>query len=344
MVQISESFSKCTNLLCQFFVNKILPYLLIALLILKVERHYFAPRMEYPFLKVDNTSRVDLSFRFRQSQRHENCGPNTTLFIGVISRPTEFDLRESVRNSWAKKENFDANFTRVEFFVGKPKDWEIERLHAEMWQHGDISIIDMEEDYYALPQKTLGLLMYKEQQCPRARCLIKSDSDNVLNVPAYERLCNGTAPEAKRIYGACSVKTKVQRHGKWSIPRWLLPQKTFPQYCSTGIYMFAGNSTVNDILERVGISKYSRSANYRKLPEDVLFSGIFPEQLGISRITIPGVSFNSTVLTGCENGTTLVYSLHMTSSKDPAEHLTWIRNTAAAKCFDLNLAKKEAEF
>ncbi|CAJ0944890.1 unnamed protein product, partial [Mesorhabditis belari] len=305
----------------------------------------FWPRNEHPFQRIDDIHQIDLAFRFRQSKNHELCEANTTLFIGIISRPSEFDLRSMVRESWAKRgQTYDRNFTRVEFFVGEPKDFEERRLEEEMFTHRDISILNMNEDYYALPQKTLALLLYKEQRCPKVKCLIKSDSDNVLNVRLFEKLCNETAGGERKIFGNCSVKRKVQRHGKWRIPRWLIPQREYPQYCSTGIYMFTGNRTVNHLLHEVSISEYARSANFRKLPEDVLFSGIFPEKANISRITLSGFSFNSSVVSDCSNCSPAIYSLHMTDQrKDPIEHFQRIlefsnRNCSAVQNFTLNLA------
>ncbi|KHJ78828.1 hypothetical protein OESDEN_21546 [Oesophagostomum dentatum] len=100
------------------------------------------------------------------------------------------------------------------------------------------------------------------------------------------------------------------------VPKSLYPYPLFPQYCSTGTYALIGHDVPAKLLKAVDKSWFQHSANYRKLPEDVLFTGIFAEIAKIRRTHIGGMSFIDAPAYVCRNGLR-AYSLHMNRVRDP---------------------------
>ena len=50
-------------------------------------------------------------------------------------------------------------------------------------------IVNVEEKYYELTLKTLGVISSVSEFCPSAVCVGKSDDDNVINVNLLRILC-----------------------------------------------------------------------------------------------------------------------------------------------------------
>ncbi|KAK5974101.1 hypothetical protein GCK32_015040 [Trichostrongylus colubriformis] len=195
------------------------------------------------------------------------------LLVMVNSMPDRFDERQMIRTSWAVSDLYDEQNTKVLFLIGKPATLAIEELLAiEEGKFHDIVVADIREDYYSLSLKTYAMLYFKNLRVRSAKCLVKADSDNVLLIRNYERLCEETGPDvAERLMKAS--------HDSW-----------FPH-----------------------------SANYRKLPEDALFTGIFAEKAGIRRKHVGGMSFIDAPEYFCREGKH-TYSIHMNRVKDPQRY------------------------
>ncbi|PIO69015.1 hypothetical protein TELCIR_09180 [Teladorsagia circumcincta] len=162
---------------------------------------------------------------------------------------------------------------------------EIEELLAiEEGRYHDIVVADIREDYYSLSMKTYAMLYFKVHRVPSAKCLVKADSDNVLLIRNYERLCEETRPDvAERLLNASQ-------------------QSWFPH-----------------------------SANYRKLPEDALFTGIFAEKAGIRRKHVGGMSFIDAPEYICREGKH-TYSIHMNRAKDPQRYYRRLTSMEGHPC------------
>ncbi|KAK6025692.1 hypothetical protein OSTOST_08402, partial [Ostertagia ostertagi] len=119
---------------------------------------------------------------------------NVRLLVMVNSMPDRFEERQMIRTSWALPDLYDERNTKVLFLIGKPTSLEIEELLAiEEGRFHDIVVADIREDYYSLSLKTYAMLYFKVHRVPSAKCLVKADSDNVLLIRNYERLCEETS-------------------------------------------------------------------------------------------------------------------------------------------------------
>ncbi|VDM60355.1 unnamed protein product [Angiostrongylus costaricensis] len=145
-----------------------------------------------------------------------------------------------------------------------------------------------------------------------AKCLVKADSDNVLLLRNFERLCDETS--------MCDVSRRVQRERtKWMVPESIYPDDRFPQYCSTGTYVLCGYDIPMRLMHASEESWFPHSSNYRMLPEDVLFTGIFAEKAGIRRTHIGGMSFIDAPEYFCRD-VKRTYSIHMNRVQDPKNY------------------------
>nr|CDJ80824.1 Hypothetical protein CBG13584 [Haemonchus contortus] len=90
-------------------------------------------------------------------------------------------------------------------------------------------------------------------------------------------------------------------------------------YCSTGTYMLCGPDVAQRLLRASQESWFPYSANYRMLPEDALFTGIFAEKAGIRRKHVGGMSFIDAPEYICRESKH-TYSIHMNRAKDPQRY------------------------
>lgn len=201
-----------------------------------------------------------------------------------------------------------------------------------MQKFRDVVVTNVHENYYNLSLKTFAIFDFAHKHCPQVECLIKSDSDNILNVAGFEALCqkqsvatrSSTMNKNKKIYpygyigGYCNVRRNIYRESrnKWHVPYYVYPDGEYPRYCSTGAYAYFGRNAWASIYAAVFDSQYFTSSNMRHLPEDVLFTGIFANSVAIPRIDILGFSFVDTPKIVCSEKRTMSYSIHLHNIKE----------------------------
>ncbi|EYC04403.1 hypothetical protein Y032_0088g2184 [Ancylostoma ceylanicum] len=177
--------------------------LVVCLASVSLARHYipiFLGSNEPPYLIKDDTRPLDLRFRFI-IEPHVRV--NVQLLVIVNSLPHDFIVRQRIRDSWAMPDLYDETSTKVVFLVGNPESLEEQEMLAiEEGHFHDVVVASIDEDYYSLSLKTYAMLLYKNTRFPKAKCLVKADSDNVLLVRSFERLCD----ETSMVRFSCSVK------------------------------------------------------------------------------------------------------------------------------------------
>ncbi|XGW27351.1 hypothetical protein V3C99_007726, partial [Haemonchus contortus] len=232
--------------------------------------HYHCISLRHFHHFEDDTNPINLDINFIVEPAIED---DLRMLVMVNSMPDRFNEREMIRKSWAVPDLYDERTTRVLFLIGRPATIELEELLAiEEGKFHDIVVAGIHEDYYSLSLKTYAMLYFKDMRVPSAKCLVKADSDNVLVIRNYERLCEETRPDV------------AQRLLRASQESW------FPY-----------------------------SANYRMLPEDALFTGIFAEKAGIRRKHVGGMSFIDAPEYICRESKH-TYSIHMNRAKDPQRY------------------------
>ncbi|KAK0418301.1 hypothetical protein QR680_013486 [Steinernema hermaphroditum] len=223
------------------------------------------------FLSEDWTEEIGSRPLFFDEGVH--CGQAVDLFVGVISKADETEMRAKVRKSWANKAAYNASSTRIVFFVGNDKKID---TSEEKRQFNDIAHVDVDESYYNLSLKTYAFLKYQEDFCPQAKCVVKIDSDVVANIAGIEELCR-RQNDTPIVTGHCHHEwLPLQRDvsSKYYVPRYIYAHDDYPPYCYGAAYMFSGQQATSRILASLRQTPFLRSENFRRLSEDAIFTGL----------------------------------------------------------------------
>ncbi|WKY05353.1 hypothetical protein Q1695_005954 [Nippostrongylus brasiliensis] len=168
--------------------------LAVLLALIPLVRHFGPILMgwnEPPYEDNDDTRRMNLKMKFLIEPQLED---GLKMLVMVNSMPNRFRERQLIRESWAMKDLYNEQTTKVLFLSGRPKSEEMhEALANEEARYHDVVVADVDEGYYSLSLKTYAMLYFKHTRAPTAKCLVKADSDNVLLVRNFERLCEETS-------------------------------------------------------------------------------------------------------------------------------------------------------
>uniref|UniRef100_A0A914WTP0 Hexosyltransferase n=1 Tax=Plectus sambesii TaxID=2011161 RepID=A0A914WTP0_9BILA len=127
--------------------------------------------------------------------------------------------------------------------------------------------------------------------------MLKSDSDTVVNIPAMEKLCSKT--KSLSILGSCGASWPIRDPGsKWFTPTWVWPG-IYPKFCLGSAYMLVGQNAAKQLLAHVNKTNFFRSSNFRKMGEDVVWTGIVAEKAQINRTHTVGFSSGSSANFHC---------------------------------------------
>ncbi|CAD6191258.1 unnamed protein product [Caenorhabditis auriculariae] len=294
-------------------------YVFLTLVILSlVAKHAILLRLTSfaVFNEMDDTSPFNFSVGVRLEPKKQR---GVEVLVLVSSMPQEHRLRQQIRSSWANLSKELSQTVRVEFVMGRGKTKETQRLHEEHRRHNDLVVLDFDDAYYELPLKTFAMLNYKAKKYLESKCLVKADIDNVLLLHNYQRLCEETVAPA--ILGKCDVPRGVFRNqSKWAVPQYVYPFSLYPPYCSTGTYLLVGAKLPKRLVESALSSQFSTSKNFRMLPEDVIFTGILSERIGVRRRHVGAMTFSEVPEFVCRNGFRHAYSIHMSRDKNHVKH------------------------
>ena len=127
------------------------------------------------------------------------CLSNQNIFVAIISAPSYFRKRETIRNTWLRYLNSSYG---IAFVVGLTKNTTIQRrIEEENMEHGDIIQINFMDHYHNLTLKAVGLLNWISIHCPRISYLIKCDDDVYVNVPNFSDFLVNISSKELALYG-----------------------------------------------------------------------------------------------------------------------------------------------
>uniref|UniRef100_A0A914DXR0 Hexosyltransferase n=1 Tax=Acrobeloides nanus TaxID=290746 RepID=A0A914DXR0_9BILA len=140
----------------------------------------------------------------------------------------------------------------------------------------DILLFDYIESYSRVPRKIFGFLHYIEQHCPNIKCVVKADSDTVINLRGVEKFCES----ASGYYG--NLKPVRDIKSKWFTPYSVYLKKLWPDFVTGFTYIFSGEGIIPRLMEAIRTkTTFFTSENTRRIFEDVFFTGIAREAAGI---------------------------------------------------------------
>ena len=135
--------------------------------------------------------------------------PAISVFVSIVSEPRHFENRQTIRKTWLRdmliKTNSGAiNLIGHVFVLGQvheaiPKIQE--EIEKENEEFGDILQMNINDDYYNLTLKAVGLLNWLNVNCQQAKFVLKADDDVYVNVQNLVSVLNVLDPAEESMYG-----------------------------------------------------------------------------------------------------------------------------------------------
>ncbi|KAB0801331.1 hypothetical protein PPYR_05685 [Photinus pyralis] len=137
-------------------------------------------------------------------------GEDIQVVIVVPSAPFRDTARMAVRRTWGRIAA--RNDVSIYFLIGKTSNSTLrENIEAERYTYGDILIGNFTDTYNNLTLKSISMLRWVKEYCPRAKYLLKCDDDVFLNAPRLLKLLSQLKIKRRAIYGRVFNNRKPMR-------------------------------------------------------------------------------------------------------------------------------------
>uniref|UniRef100_A0A914CCN9 Hexosyltransferase n=1 Tax=Acrobeloides nanus TaxID=290746 RepID=A0A914CCN9_9BILA len=157
------------------------------------------------------------------------------------------------------------------------EDLEMDKqVEQEANRYSDVLLLDYYESYNLVARKVFGFFRYVNQSCPNVKCVLKGDSDTVINLTGMEKLCEIMPDNNLTITGYYGWDKPLRDlQSKWYTPYFVYPIKTWPSLVSGFSYLLSGYGIVPRLMNTLETkTSFFTSENFRRLWEDILFTGI----------------------------------------------------------------------
>lgn len=208
-------------------------------------------------------------------------GTNIHLLALVMSAPNHFTARQAIRQTWGHYAM--RRDVAIGFLLGATQnDKKLEfDLNVEQQLYGDLIRGRFIDTYNNLTLKTISMLEWVDNFCPKTKFVLKTDDDMFININKLLMFINKhtTAGACKpMIYGRLAKKWKPIRNAKskYYVSLQQYSSAVFPDFTTGPAYLMT-TCSVHDLYEA------ALNHTYLKL-EDVFTTGIVAHQLGIKRV------------------------------------------------------------
>ncbi|XP_065166210.1 beta-1,3-galactosyltransferase 5-like isoform X2 [Atheta coriaria] len=209
-----------------------------------------------------------------------NFGKDLTLLIAITSAPSHISARMAIRQTWGHYSS--RRDIAITFMLGTTSNATLlKQIKQEEYLYGDIITGKFIDTYDNLTLKTISMLEWVDNYCPKVSFVLKTDDDMFINVSRLLLFISKHKPEQRVIYGRLAKKWKPIRNKKSKY--YISPQQyrppIFPDFTTGPAYLMPG---------RLAKELYSAALNhtYFKL-EDVFVTGIVASSLKIKRVHVP---------------------------------------------------------
>lgn len=166
------------------------------------------------------------------------CHNQTLYFISIHSKPSNFQRRMDIRNTWGNKSITNVS---ILFFLGLEEKLENQgKIDSENEKYNDIIQGNYIDSYYNLTYKHASVVKYFVYYCPKAIYNVKIDDDVFVNIPAVNHYLGEVVDQCtnKKNLLLCHYPStlEVARSGKWGIETKHVPSDHYPQHC-IGIFI-----------------------------------------------------------------------------------------------------------
>lgn len=160
----------------------------------------------------------------------------TNLLIVVLSAPTHMDVRNVVRETWARNLPLGTSIRFVIGNKGMSEGREME-IRSENDTAGDIIFLDqIEESYSVLTRKVLEMFKYAHEHI-KFNFLLKVDEDSFV---CADRILDEllSKPQERLYWGFFDGRAHVKKAGKWQEENYVLCDRYIP-YALGGGYVIS---------------------------------------------------------------------------------------------------------
>ncbi len=219
---------------------------------------------------------LDQASRFTISKACDDAGFGADLLVVVHSPPENVHFREAIRSTWGQQ--FKENGVLIYFLVGATSDQLLQKkLKAEDSASEDL--IQTAAPDQATSLKSLAMLKFSSERCPRARYLLKLPDTFFVNAGNVTEYCERTWNNGRTVLGG-DLKTKLKTpkdiHDRYSLPGYSAP--LLPDFFSGPVYLMSGE-VAKLLLQVVKAEKSDGFTN----AEDLLITGILAEKAKVRR-------------------------------------------------------------
>lgn len=256
------------------------------------------------------------------SQVCPDLGKDVNLLIAITSAPGHENARMAIRETWG---HFGSRKdVAIAFMLGSVSDKNINaNIDKEQYLYGDIIRGKFIDTYDNLTLKTISMLEWVDNYCPKAAFVLKTDDDMFINVSRLLAFIAKHRSEQKTIYGRLAKKWKPIRNKKSKY--YISPQQykpaVFPDFTTGPAYLLPAK-----IAKELYVAALNHT--YFKL-EDVFVTGIVANELKIKRVHAPEFLNKRVSLTPCSVQRGI--SIHMVKGLE--QYDLWKKlHDVAAKC------------
>lgn len=209
-------------------------------------------------------------------------GDGLQLLVLIASAPAHEDARMAVRQTWGHYGM--RRDVSIAFVVGIPdksqQNTVTPKLDREDYMYGDLIRGHFVDTYDNLTLKTISMLEWADENCPRAAFVLKTDDDMFINVARLLQVASKRDPADRAIYGRLAKKWKPIRNtrSKYYVSRQQYKPAVFPDF-TTGPAYLVSRSVVGE-LYRAALDR-----TYFKL-EDVFMTGIVAHYINVKRVHV----------------------------------------------------------
>lgn len=210
----------------------------------------------------------------------QNFGGNLKIIALVISAPDNHLARMGIRQTWGHFTN--RKDVSIAFLLGTTNDMNVNKLLVqESAVYSDIIFANFHENYDNLTLKTMAMLQWVTEYCPKAKYLLKVDDDMFINMPRLLEFVNEHIEDTNTIFGKLAHGWPPVRNNnsKYFLSDTQYLPKVFPDFVT-------GPSYLLPVSLAPSLFKASLKQPFLKL-EDVFLTGLVAKSLNIKRVHVP---------------------------------------------------------
>ncbi|XP_036377481.1 beta-1,3-galactosyltransferase 2 [Megalops cyprinoides] len=224
-------------------------------------------------------------YHYLINEPHKCQNSSPFLILLIAAEPGQVDARNAIRQTWGN-DSVAGKLGFVRLFLlglGKDADGSLQRsIKKESQLYHDIIQQDYQDTYYNLTIKTLMGMRWVAKHCPKARYIMKTDSDMFVNTEyLIQKLLKPELPPRRNYFTGYLMRGYApnrNKDSKWYMPPEMYPSERYPIFCSGTGYVFSG-----DLAEKI----YEASLSIRRLHLEDVYVGICLAKLRIDPVPPP---------------------------------------------------------